>query len=867
MAHGDVTVFNIIVDEDGHAIWLDLENLNDDPEQIENDCIAFIFHVLLFLYENLSEAPLDFSAELTEILLLAENGRDLLTQLSGVLSRLKNLEVLDRTQNRATIFRLLTQCGQKNRKGFLCRAYPYLIRSAVYFQYHFLWLVNYNMKVMHYEKVGLYDLYMRLGTLSENISGTEQQRASFDSELRKQIAAVQDELSRAHLREVELQKSFEEKKNAFLSEISALANAQVHDQAMLAAAEEAKKSLHVQLEKEQLICRERSQALHQTEILLRISRREQRVAQAQVAKEQRYCRQLITQLQAVQTELSRLKQELSKTQAENRILEQGREETRFLRIENNTLQESNLVFRNLIRERDVELSSRNDELATMRETVGFQQRQLKELEAKHAVAQTQIQRQTAEVTVLSMKLQESMTQLCNAQNVIHGYDQKFIALQEELTQIPRLESDLAAARDSVVRLRTEKQQAMELLGALKEQIRLLCENPSFRVAKLLQIIQHPDYAGFSSRSAVFRRLFTSPLSGKPFCRNYLALNSLLRLMDDGLRIMHGTRTQEHEEKLLPPDDTVLISIVLPVYNQADMLGESIDSIVNQTYRNWELIVLNDGSTDDVDAVMKRYESDSRIHYLIQQNQRLPKALSNAFKYVKGELLTWTSADNNMRPEMLERLSAFMRLHPEVDLVYADYAVIDNSGKPLHAEWFRPQNKYTPESDELHLPRTTELLNVIKDNFIGASFMYRRNTLSLIGDYDPQLGVEDYDYWMRINDLGKIAHLGTDEILYEYRVHDNSLNGKAREFKILEKSLQLMEYEKERFAFYNGSFDIYGSYHEGDLYFGSFTVRFAAGEPPAATGNIKRILLLKGGELVIIRTKISTNTITLRCSSI
>ena len=161
--------------------------------------------------------------------------------------------------------------------------------------------------------------------------------------------------------------------------------------------------------------------------------------------------------------------------------------------------------------------------------------------------------------------------------------------------------------------------------------------------------------------------------------------------------------------------------------------------------------------------------------------------------------------------MLERLSAFMRQHVDVALVYADYMAIDDKGDPLTAEWFRPQNKRHPNSPELHLPQSAELLNIIQDNFLGASFMYRRSTLKLIGDYDPQLGVEDYDYWMRINSMMRVSHLGTDEVLYDYRVHDNSLNAKAAEFKIAEKVAKLMEYEKERYAFYYKPFEVYGSF--------------------------------------------------------
>ena len=87
----------------------------------------------------------------------------------------------------------------------------------------------------------------------------------------------------------------------------------------------------------------------------------------------------------------------------------------------------------------------------------------------------------------------------------------------------------------------------------------------------------------------------------------------------------------------------LVTVVLPVFNQADMLAESIDSVLAQTYAPFELIVLDDGSTDDVDAVFAEYSDDPRVRLLRQPNQKLPKALSNAFRFARGEFRTWTSA--------------------------------------------------------------------------------------------------------------------------------------------------------------------------------------------------------------------------------
>ena len=218
-----------------------------------------------------------------------------------------------------------------------------------------------------------------------------------------------------------------------------------------------------------------------------------------------------------------------------------------------------------------------------------------------------------------------------------------------------------------------------------------------------------------------------------------------------------------------------VSVVLPVYNQAALLAESIDSVLNQTYSDLELIVVNDGSTDGVESVLARYAGCPRVRLLTQTNQKLPAALSNGFRFAQGEFWTWTSADNRMHQEQLSVQVAFLRAHPETAMVYADYRAIDDHGDPLDDPDFRPQNRITSRSPMIHLPRSTCELNVVSDNFIGPCFLYRGWVGRLMGEYDPSMGIEDYDYWMRINSAFQIDHLGEYDVLYEYRVHENSLS--------------------------------------------------------------------------------------------
>ncbi|MCD4821008.1 MAG: glycosyltransferase, partial [Methanococcoides sp.] len=252
-----------------------------------------------------------------------------------------------------------------------------------------------------------------------------------------------------------------------------------------------------------------------------------------------------------------------------------------------------------------------------------------------------------------------------------------------------------------------------------------------------------------------------------------------------------------------------VSVVLPVYNQANLLEESIQSVLNQTYQNFELIVVNDGSSDNVESVLDKYADHPNILIVTQKNQKLPRALTNGFRYATGEFHTWTSADNIMLPKQLEEQVKFLQENPAVDMVYCNYEAIDDRGNPLVNSNFRVHNQKATGSNFIHLPRSTEKLNVVNDNFIGACFMYRCIVSKVIGEYDPNsFGCEDYDYWMRVNNLFTIKHLGKDDALYRYRVHDNTLSAKAEEFDIFNKVEKLIEYEAERKEFYEDNFDIF-----------------------------------------------------------
>lgn len=220
----------------------------------------------------------------------------------------------------------------------------------------------------------------------------------------------------------------------------------------------------------------------------------------------------------------------------------------------------------------------------------------------------------------------------------------------------------------------------------------------------------------------------------------------------------------------------LISIVLPVYNGAKYLRESIDSVLAQTYTNWELLILDDCSKDETSDIAKEYmQRDPRIHYYKnEQNLRLPRNLNKGFSLASGTYLTWTSDDNRYHPSALERMYTALKKSPVAQFVFASCQIIDGEGKVVE------QISVSQES----------IKRIVGSNSVGACFMYTRMAYEIVGNYDPDMIlVEDFDYWQRI--CMRFEAITIEEILYDYRWHDAALTSTMRkdQFNInLEKLL-------------------------------------------------------------------------------
>lgn len=260
---------------------------------------------------------------------------------------------------------------------------------------------------------------------------------------------------------------------------------------------------------------------------------------------------------------------------------------------------------------------------------------------------------------------------------------------------------------------------------------------------------------------------------------------------------------KHLGGLRCPGEPGLVSIVLPVYNGANFVEEALESVRAQTYRRFELIAINDGSTDATPHILEMWaRRDERIRVLHQENRKIPATLSRGFRLARGEFLTWTSADNRLKPQFLAKLVGCLHRHPDWDMAYANQSLIDERGAPLcgsdkYRRFQRPSG-----SQYIHLPTRTAALHSIADNYVGAAFLYRSRVAYLLGDYSPcRFTVEDYDYWLLVDALLSLRHTDFADPIYEYRFHRGALSARSRELRIQEARDRLLAFDRRRLSLF------------------------------------------------------------------
>ncbi len=217
-------------------------------------------------------------------------------------------------------------------------------------------------------------------------------------------------------------------------------------------------------------------------------------------------------------------------------------------------------------------------------------------------------------------------------------------------------------------------------------------------------------------------------------------------------------SHREENNMLMP----LVSVIIPTYNHARYVIQAIESVLNQTYPNIEILVIDDGSIDHTATVLKPYLR--KINYIYKKNGGTSSALNRGIKESNGKYICWLSADDMFEPEKTAKQVAQMESNDLLGFCYSSFTIVDAVGKPgdeIHSFYFENQRDM--------------VLKLMEGCFInGSTVMLRKSTLEKIGDFDETLPTaHDYEMWFRI--LRNYSCGFIDEQLLKYRWHGENMS--------------------------------------------------------------------------------------------
>lgn len=211
----------------------------------------------------------------------------------------------------------------------------------------------------------------------------------------------------------------------------------------------------------------------------------------------------------------------------------------------------------------------------------------------------------------------------------------------------------------------------------------------------------------------------------------------------------------------------LVSVQMPVFNGAEHLVESIESILSQTLSDFEFIIIDDGSSDESLEILQRYAaSDSRIRLFSRENRGLSATQYELVTLARGEFIAQLDQDDIALPNRLELQVDFLNKNSAVVCVGGSYQLIDGVGRYLTTMRLPAENSEIQAANlqghcALHHPST----------------MMRRQAVEDVGSYDIGYNAAaDFDLWLRLGEVGQLANL--DSVILKYRLHEKSVSGSA-----------------------------------------------------------------------------------------
>jgi glycosyltransferase involved in cell wall biosynthesis len=205
------------------------------------------------------------------------------------------------------------------------------------------------------------------------------------------------------------------------------------------------------------------------------------------------------------------------------------------------------------------------------------------------------------------------------------------------------------------------------------------------------------------------------------------------------------------------NDMPKVSVIIPCYNQGEYLADAVDSVLNQTFTDFEIIIINDGSTDQATISLLAGYEKPKTRIIHTPNRGLASARNTAISEAQGEYILPLDADDRIGKHYLQSAAAILDNDDQIGIVYC------------------LAEKFGAVQDKWELPEFTPL-KLLRDNLIFCSALYRKQDWVSIGGYNQNMryGWEDWNFWLSMIEIGKKV-IRIPEVMFFYRVNSNSMN--------------------------------------------------------------------------------------------
>lgn len=248
----------------------------------------------------------------------------------------------------------------------------------------------------------------------------------------------------------------------------------------------------------------------------------------------------------------------------------------------------------------------------------------------------------------------------------------------------------------------------------------------------------------------------------------------------------------------------LVSVIIPAYNHENFIQETIKSIINQTYQNIELIILDDGSKDSTWAKINEMKDEcekrfSRIIFETKENEGTCKTLNKLINLAEGEYIYLIASDDIAKPHAIEKEVNFLQNNTDYSLVVGDNEIIDKNNKRCNwnkKQEITPDGKFKTFAQFLQRNKPFKFTSndfgtyktLYTGNYIPNGYLIRKSIFEITGLFTPEAPLEDWYLMLQISKYSKMKYI--DEILFSYRWYDgNTIKNKEKMKMIIQQTLE------------------------------------------------------------------------------